>query len=238
MYKLFLPFWKEQLTVRRVDDYSRYHAITPPTVAALAGRLPSSYVAVRFYFSSSFPDTAENRAFVESTVRSLAATTDVVLLNTGIRVDDHQDYSPGRESRIHTIDDLMTPERNLDIQTAVIAKAQAFVGTYGGYSYLAPLCGVPAIAFYSERDAFYAVHREIAERMIRDVNGGSLVTLDVKDGRARSCGARRCAGPACLIRWFVAHCAAPESDAEIARLRCSPRRCASSPTYSASRECS
>jgi hypothetical protein len=181
MYKLFLPFWKEQLTVRRVDDYSRYHTITPPVVRELADRLPSSYVAVRFYFSACFPDTSENRAFVESTVRSLAAATDVVLLNTGIRVDDHQDYSPGRESRIHTIDDLMTPERNLEIQTAVIAKARAFVGTYGGYSYLAPLCGVPAIAFYSERDAFYAVHREIAERMIRDVNGGSLVTLDVKD---------------------------------------------------------
>jgi hypothetical protein len=181
MYKLFLPFWKEQLTVRRVDDYSRYHTITPPVVREVAGRLPSSYVAVRFYFSSCFPDTPENRAFVESTVRSLAATTDVVLLNTGIRVDDHQDYAPGRESRIHSIDDLMTPERNLDIQTAVIAGARAFVGTYGGYSYLAPLCGVPAIAFYSERDAFYAVHREIAERMIRDVNGGSLVTLDVKD---------------------------------------------------------
>ena len=181
MYRLFHPFWKEQSTVRRIDDYTRYHRIAAPTVPALAGRLPSSYVAVRFYFSSCFPDTAENRAFVESTVRSLAATTDVVLLNTGIRVDDHQDYSPGRESRVHTIDDLMTPERNLDIQTAVIAKARAFIGTYGGYSYLAPLCGVPAIAFYSERDAFYPVHREIAERMIRDVNGGSLVTLDVKD---------------------------------------------------------
>jgi hypothetical protein len=181
MYKLFLPFWKEQLTVRRVDNYSHYHTITPPAVSALAGRLPSSYVAVRFYFSSCFPDTADNRAFVESTVRSLAATTDVVLLNTGIRVDDHQDYTPGRESRIHTVDDLMTPERNLDIQTAVIAGARAFVGTYGGYSYLAPLCGVPSLAFYSVRDAFYALHRELAERMIRDVNGGSLVTLDVQD---------------------------------------------------------
>jgi hypothetical protein len=181
MYKLFLPFWKEQLTVRRVDDYSKYHTITPPVVPALAGRLPSSYVAVRFYFSSCFPDTAENRSFVEATVRSLAASTDVVLLNTGIRVDDHQDYAPGRESRIHTIDDVMTPERNLDIQTAVIANARAFVGTYGGYSYLAPLCGVPAIAFYSARDAFYALHRELAERMIRDVKGGALVTLDVKD---------------------------------------------------------
>ena len=42
MYKLFLPFWKEQLTVRRVDNYSHYHTITPPAVSALAGRLPSS----------------------------------------------------------------------------------------------------------------------------------------------------------------------------------------------------
>jgi hypothetical protein len=37
------------------------------------------------------------------------------------------------------------------------------------------------VAFYSERDAFYALHRELAERMLREVNGGSLVTLDVKD---------------------------------------------------------
>jgi hypothetical protein len=181
MYRLFHPFWKEQSTVRRIEDYTRYQRISAPVFPALAGRLPASYVAVRFYFSSCFPDTPENRAFVEATVRNLAATTDVVLLNTGIRVDDHQDFSPGRQSRIHTVDDLMTPERNLDIQTAVIANARAFVGTYGGYSYLAPLCGVPAMAFYSVREAFYAIHRELAERVIRDVDGGSLVTMDVKD---------------------------------------------------------
>jgi hypothetical protein len=181
MYKLFHPFWKEQSTVRRISDYTGYGRITPPVVPALSGRLPQSYVAVRFYFSSCFPDTTENRAFVEATVRSLAATTDVVVLNTGIRVDDHQDYAPDRESRIHTVDDLMTPERNLDIQTAVIAGARAFVGTYGGYSYLAPLCGVPAVAFYSVRDAFHVIHRELAERVFREMNAGSLVTLDVRD---------------------------------------------------------
>ena len=36
------------------------------------------------------------------------------------------------------------------MQTAVIAGARAFVGTYGGYAYLAPFCNVPAIAFYSD----------------------------------------------------------------------------------------
>jgi hypothetical protein len=181
MYRLFHPFWKEQSTVRRISDYTGYGRITPPVVPALSGRLPRSYVAVRFYFSSCFPDTIENRAFVETTVRSLAATTDVVLLNTGIRVDDHQDYAPGRERRIHAVDDLMTPERNLDVQTAVIAGARAFIGTYGGYSYLAPLCGVPALAFYSQRDSFHVIHRELAERVFREIDAGSLVTLDVRD---------------------------------------------------------
>jgi hypothetical protein len=75
----------------------------------------------------------------------------------------------------------MTPETNLELQTAVIAGARAFVGTYGGYSYLAPLCGVPALAFYSERKAFHVIHRELAERVFRDVKAGSLVTVDVGD---------------------------------------------------------
>ena len=85
-------------------------------------------------------------------------------------------------SRIHRVDDLMTPERNLDIQTAVIAGARAFVGTYGGYAYLAPLCGVPAMAFYSVREGFYTYHRELAERVFRKMNTSDRSsTFDVRD---------------------------------------------------------
>jgi hypothetical protein len=51
------------------------------------------------------------------------------MLGPGVRVDDHRDFTPIASSRIHTVDDLMTPERNLEIQTAVIAGARAFVGT-------------------------------------------------------------------------------------------------------------
>ena len=79
-----------------------------------------------------------------------------MLLNTPFRVDDHADYAAHGSPRVHTVDDLMTPARNLDVQTAVIAGAKAFVGTYGGYSYLAPLCGVPSLAFYSRREEFFA----------------------------------------------------------------------------------
>jgi len=181
MYRLFRPFWNQEATVHRVDDYTRYERVQAARNPALASRLPADYVAVRFYFSSSFPDTPDNRAFAESTVRALAATTHVVLLGPGFRVDDHRDFAPAASSRIHAVDDLMTPDRNLEIQTAVIAGARAFVGTYGGYAYLAPFCNVPAIAFYSNRDGFHAYHLELADRVFRRMNTASLVALDVRD---------------------------------------------------------
>jgi hypothetical protein len=181
MYRLFYPFWKQQTTVVRVEKHAHYQPIARAALAELNGRLPTSYVAVRFYFSDSFPDTPDNRRFVEHTVGTLVEGTDVVMLNTGFRVDDHRDYTPGRASRIHTVDDLMAPERNLEVQTAIIAGARAFVGTYGGYAYLAPLCGVPSLAFYSVRDAFFAHHLELAERVFRRLDAGSLVPIDVRD---------------------------------------------------------
>ncbi|HKE87865.1 MAG TPA: hypothetical protein VKB50_29120 [Vicinamibacterales bacterium] len=181
MYRLFTPFWKQKATVRRIETYTSYQRLGASAIAALAGRLPSEYVAVRFYFSSCFPDTPANRAFVQAAVAGLAESTNVVLLNTGFRIDDHEDFGLAPPASVHTIDDLMTPARNLDVQTAVIAGAKAFVGTYGGYSYLAPLCGVPSLAFYSRREEFFAHHLELAERVFRSMNAGALVPLDVRD---------------------------------------------------------
>lgn len=181
MYPLFFPFWKQRATVRRVEEYTEYGRIDRPVVPELAGRLPQDYVALRFYFSACFPETAANRAFVESVIKALSASVDVVLLNSGFHVDDHRDHAPGRLARVHTLDDLMVPASNLELQTAVIAGARAFVGTYGGYSYLAPLCGVPSLAFFSVREAFFDHHRELAERVFRRLGTASFVPLDVRD---------------------------------------------------------
>ena len=181
MYRLFYPFWKQQVTVRRVDDFTRHRRLAAPAREDVAARLPREYVAVRFYFSDCFPDTPANRAFVDSVIRALRASTDVVVLNTGFRVDDHRDYAAEGGGRIHAVDDLMTPDQNLEVQTAVIAGARAFVGTYGGYAYLAPLLGVDSLAFYSVEDAFFAHHLELARRTFRRLAAGSLVPLDVRD---------------------------------------------------------
>jgi len=77
----------------------------------------------------------------------------------------------------------MQPATNLAVQTDVIRRARAFVGTYGGYSYLAPLCGVNAVAFHS-RQSFKQHHLEVAQRMLRRIGGAGLVVVDTAHGDA------------------------------------------------------
>ena len=175
MYRLFMPYLKELATAARVDRYTLHARLEPPDDPVLRA-LPSDYVAARFYFSDCFPDTPANRAFVASTIESLSRQTPVVVLNTSFALDDHHDVAPG--PRVVTIADHMVPERNLAVQSAVIARARAFVGTYGGYSYLAPFYGVNAVAFYSER-TFKPQHLHLAQRVFDRFGGATLVPLDV-----------------------------------------------------------
>ena len=104
---------------------------------------------MKFYFNDCFPDTRENREFVRRTLQELRDRGPVVSLATGLRLDDH---------RVHEWDSIdvraaaadMHPRENLALQTAVVAGASAFVGTYGGFSYLAPFLGVRSTAYFAE----------------------------------------------------------------------------------------
>ena len=57
----------------------------------------------------------------------------------------------------------------------------AFVGTYGGLSYLSPFYGVPSLAFYSDPRAFTVQHLELARRVFSGMKRGSFVAMDVND---------------------------------------------------------
>jgi hypothetical protein len=146
----------------------------------LRNHLPQRYVAAKFYSNTALPDTPENHAFVASYLDELTRHTDVVLLNTPHRFDDHADIARGNRSRIHSIDHLMTPATNLDVQTRVIAGAEAYVGTYGGFSYVAPLLGTHALTFYSHITGFRFDHLEVAKRVFSGLRKGSFVELDLR----------------------------------------------------------
>jgi hypothetical protein len=181
MYNLFNVFWRQQAPITLVEAFSVFRPLPRLPLGDLAAHLPRDYVAVKFYANSALPDTAANRALITQVLADLTATTDVVLLNTGQRYDDHSDFTPSMRDRLHTIDHLMPPEINLEIQTRVISNAKAFVGTYGGFSYLAPFCGTSTVAFYSNPTAFRFDHLEISKRVFSSLKTGSFVPLDVKD---------------------------------------------------------
>ena len=90
------------------------------------------YTAVKFYFNECFPPTADNRAFVRGVVRDLARQGPVVSLTTGLRLDDH-DGDDIRDPGVHLLPENLNPRENLAVQTALVAGARAFVGTYGGF---------------------------------------------------------------------------------------------------------
>ncbi len=181
MYELYKPFWRYDESVAWLTRFSRFKALCADTEADASGLpdLPRDFVAVRFYFSECFPDNPENRAFAIRVVRTLAARTHVVLLNNDVVIDDHRDFTPGEGALVHRIATAMRPETNLAVQTAVIRRARAFVGTYGGYSYLAPLAGVPSVAFHS-RPAFKRHHLELAQRELASVAGAWILPLSVE----------------------------------------------------------
>jgi hypothetical protein len=181
MYRLFRIFWRLQASVGLVQGFTVHRKIETPPPGDLAPHLPSDYVAVKFYTNNSFPDTQANRAFIASYLSQISAHHDVVLLNTGVRFDDHDDFQPANRDRIRTVEHLMTPRNNLDVQTRIIGGARAFVGTYGGFSYLAPLLGVDTIAFFSDGSGFRIDHLEIAKRVYTDLNAASFLPLDLQD---------------------------------------------------------
>lgn len=177
MYRLFASYWSDDAGYARLEQFSRYRLLESRRGDAPAD-LPPEYAAVRFYFSECFPDTPGNRAFAQAVVAALAERMPVVLLNPGFSVDEHEDWVPELRQRIHTIGGGLSADRNLAVQSAVIGGARAFVGTYGGYSYLAPLHGIPSVAFYS-RPTFKRHHLYAAWRAFDQVDAAALTLVDV-----------------------------------------------------------
>ncbi|MEO2195852.1 MAG: hypothetical protein ABGY72_07145 [bacterium] len=181
MYRLFHSFWRSRAQMSVVENFSTFRPLPPIDASDVAGALPDDYVAVRFYFNTAFPDTDANRRFVAALVSVLAETGDVVVLSPGVALDHHVEADVQTCGRVHRVSHLMSPHTNLDVQSKIIARARAFVGTHGGLSYLPPLYGVTSLSFYSDPRAFAVQHLNVARRVFNAMRPGSYVALDVTD---------------------------------------------------------
>lgn len=180
MYRLYSPYWKGQAPLDFVEQRAIWSRVTPPRLPELDALIPSDCVAVRFYFSRSFPDTDATRRFARDIIQRLAAERPVVLMSPPFTLDDHRDYEPLPET-VTSIAGAMVPATNLAVQTAVLGRAAAFVGTDGGLSYLPPLCGVPTYAFHAVPFTKRA-HQLAVAHMIDRAKGAPRRVAHVSDG--------------------------------------------------------
>jgi hypothetical protein len=180
MYALFDQFWLQRAPLTLVEAFTRFAPLAPAPPSGIRSSLPARYVAARFYGNSALPADADARAFASNYLSDLVQHTDVVLLNTAHQFDDHADFPPAVHPRLHRIDHLMSAEHNLAVQTEVIQHASGFVGTYGGFSYLAPLCGVNTLAFYSRAGGFRFDHLDVAKRAFASLRCGTFTEIDIR----------------------------------------------------------
>jgi hypothetical protein len=181
MYNVLRYYWSWRIPPKQVLAQVDYRPLPDPGRPDIAERLPDEYVAVKAYHSSCFPPTSENQRYVGELVRGLAARTNVVLLSTGLRVDDHAEVPVARaEGQVIDAQQLMTPRDNLAVQTQVIKGASCLLSSYGGFSYLGPFLGVPSICFWSDAN-FNATHLELMRQAVDLLRAPRFVALDTAD---------------------------------------------------------
>jgi hypothetical protein len=177
MYRLFRQFWLANRALDVVTAHARFTRMSAPEVID-AGSLPRRFVAVKFYTGAAIPDCPEHRATLRAIVQRLAQDSAVVLLDTGMALDEHADYPFAGIANVSSLRGLLTPQNNLAVQTQVIAAADAFVGTCGSVAWLAPFLGVPTVAAYVE-DRFLLSHFFVARHAYRQADAAPFLPLDL-----------------------------------------------------------
>ena len=176
LYRLFHQFWLGHRPTSFLDARTRYRRIAAPDVALPP--LPPQFVAVKFYTAASLPPTDTVRRALQSIVLGLAGRTPVVMLDTGLALDDHEDYSFAAASRIHSVRESLRPRDNLAVQTAIIGRASSFVGTCGALAWLAPMLGVDTTAVLADARVLPG-HLQVARRVYQTIDGGRFSPLDI-----------------------------------------------------------
>jgi hypothetical protein len=181
MYRLFGALWRKRATLGLVQSFTSHRALTAPAPggqADLPAGLPPDYLVAKFYFSKAFPDNTANRRFVADLVRSVSAQAPLLVLSTAMRLDEHRDFQAGSGSGVFVLDAHALPQKNLEVQTRVICQSHGFIGTYGGFSYLAPFYGVRSLSFFSRRFGFESHHLDLANRVFDRLMPGGFLALD------------------------------------------------------------
>lgn len=159
MYRALTPWWEGRMGAAELLTRLRF-ALVPAPAPPLTLALPERFVAVGFYARHTWPLTDETLEWGQHIVTTLSARINVVLVGSTLRADEHLPFPlvPGTSSH-----SALPAASDLALQSAILAKSQAFVGTYGGLMQLAVRLGKPAAGFYTKFEGTAYAHKHLTE---------------------------------------------------------------------------
>lgn len=161
MYKALGSWMKDSMSLKDVMQHLRFTTIPTPHMP-LNVVLPERFTCVRFYARHTWPFTDEVKDYCAQLVGEIAKHSPVVVLGSSQHHDDHVDLN-FTGPNITSLVDAFPQRDNLALQSAVIAKSQSFVGTYGGTMQLAVRLGKPSAGFYLRFDGTAYGHKSLTE---------------------------------------------------------------------------
>ena len=176
MFRLFRRFWFGDRSLDFFLQHMQFERMVSPG-GGLEG-LPTRFAAVKFYTGPAIPDLPDHRRALRGLVSRVADEMPVVVLDTGLSLDDHRDFLFDGLPNVIRLPERLMPSTNLAVQTKVIAGAELFLGTCGSLAWLAPMLGTPTIGVYAD-DRFLAPHLFVARHAYRLMDAGLFTTVDL-----------------------------------------------------------
>lgn len=179
MYWALAPFWDENRGLNYLLGLADFAPLPKPLPPITIDGLPSTYVAVKFYGRATWPHPShETMEFVAHVVKTISQQAPVLLLNSGHQGDEHTEMQiTGKNIYLLPV---LPPEHNLGAQMALLGRAQAFVGTYGGVAQAALRMGVPSASFWHQFGGTAHAHLSLSSWLSK-VSNTQFVTGSIGD---------------------------------------------------------
>jgi len=172
MYQTLQPYWNGHRGLDWLHSRAMYGLLPPPALPEGMTVPDGDFVCVKFYFRSTFDYKQESLHLAKAVVKKLSDQSPVLILNTGVHADDHRDMEFKAMPNVYQLRDCLTltPSNTLWAQSAAIARAQGFVGTYGGLAQLAQRFGKGAVTFYTQWGGTLMQHKHLSDAIALRTN--------------------------------------------------------------------
>ena len=162
MYRALDAYWRLQTMgfAPAMQQLAFLQIPVPPVPVGLS--LPEQFVCVRWYQRATWPMRTDLVDWTHQMVQAIAERMPVVVLQSPASLDDHVDFPAPTGPNIQQV----RPQEwksNLAVQSAVLKRASAFVGTWGGVAQLAVRLGIPTAAFYDRWHSCSYAHKTLTQ---------------------------------------------------------------------------